>query len=116
MSGRRASFDEEVYRLCRLIPCGRVTTYGRLASIIPPPPGMDPFAYEQVKARWVGYALAHCPDDVPWQRVLNARGESSLGDQRKLQQALLEQEGIEFDAHGRVNLARCLWQSQGEGK
>jgi methylated-DNA-protein-cysteine methyltransferase-like protein len=116
MTTRRAFFDEQVYRLCRQIPSGCVTTYGRIASLIPPPPGMDAFAYNRVKARWVGYALARCPDSVPWQRVLNARGESSLGERRKLQQALLEQEGVEFDARGRVNLTLYLWHSKGEEK
>ena len=116
MTTQRVSFDEQVYRLCRQIPIGSVTTYGRIASLIPPPPGMDPFAYDRVKARWVGYALARCPDSVPWQRVLNARGESSLGERRKLQQVLLEQEGVEFDARGRVNLTQYLWQSAGREK
>jgi methylated-DNA-protein-cysteine methyltransferase-like protein len=77
---------------------------------------MDPFAYNRVKARWVGYALARCPDSVPWQRVLNSRGESSLGERRKLQQALLEQEGVEFDARGRVNLTLYSWHGKGEEK
>ena len=28
-------------------------------------------------ARWVGGAMAACPDDVPWQRVINSKGEIS---------------------------------------
>lgn len=107
----RAEFDPQVYQLCREIPAGRVSTYGRLAAMIPPPAGIDPLAYERVRARWVGYALSSCPPDVPWHRVLNARGESSLRPGREIQRALLEQEGVRFDAHGRVDLDRFLWEA-----
>jgi methylated-DNA-protein-cysteine methyltransferase-like protein len=105
----RSIFDPQVYQRCREIPSGRVTTYGRLAAMIPPPPGIDPLGYDRVKARWVGYALSKCPADVPWHRVLNARGESSLRPGQELQRALLEEEGVRFDAHGRVDLDRFLW-------
>ena len=107
--GTRAGFDQAVYACCRAIPPGRVSTYGRLAAMIPPPVGIDPLAYERIKARWVGYALADCPPDVPWHRVLNARGESSLRPGRELQRALLEQEGVTFTPQGRVDLRVYLW-------
>lgn len=116
MVTNRDFFDEQVYRLCRIIPSGKVTTYGRIAAMILPPPGMDPLGFDRVKARWVGYALAKCPPDIPWQRVLNARGESSLGERRRLQQALLEQEGIIFNASGRVDLNAYLWQNENDGR
>jgi hypothetical protein len=54
--------------------------------------------------------------DVPWQRVINSRGEISLRAERgseQLQRALLEQEGVVFDAAGRVSLARFLWRPGG---
>lgn len=111
----RAEFDPQVYQLCCEIPAGRVSTYGRLAAMIPPPAGIDPLAYERVRARWVGYALSSCPPDVPWHRVLNARGESSLRPGREIQRALLEQEGVQFDAHGRVDLESCLWEADKAG-
>ncbi len=116
MATNRELFDAQVYRLCRTIPSGRVSTYGRIAAMILPPTGMDPLGFDRVKARWVGYALAKCPPDIPWHRVLNARGESSLGERRKLQQALLEQEGINFNARGRVDLNVYLWQNEDRGR
>ncbi|MEJ2011250.1 MAG: MGMT family protein [Anaerolineales bacterium] len=106
----RAEFDSQIYELCRQIPPGRVCTYGRLAAMIPPPAGIDPLAYDQVKARWAGYALAKCPEGVPWHRVLNARGESSLRPGHELQRALLEDEGVRFDDRGRIDLDAFLWQ------
>ena len=112
----RAIFDPQVYQRCREIPAGRVTTYGRLAAMIPPPPGMDPLAYDRVKARWVGYALSKCPPDVPWHRVINARGESSLQPGRELQRALLEDEGVRFNPSGRVDLDQFLWDGSSPAK
>jgi methylated-DNA-protein-cysteine methyltransferase-like protein len=49
---------------------------------------------------------------VPWQRVVNARGEISLRAQagiEPIQQLLLEAEGIEFDVRGRLDLSRVQW-------
>ena len=108
-STRRARFDADVYRLCRQIPAGRVTTYGWIAAAVDPPLDLDPLAYERIKARWVGYALARCPDDVPWHRVINSKGGLSLKPGHELQRALLEDEGIIFEASGRVDLKRYGW-------
>ncbi len=45
--------------------------------------------------------MAACPADVPWQRVLNAKGEISLkGD---AQRRLIAAEGVTFDVQGRVD-------------
>jgi methylated-DNA-protein-cysteine methyltransferase-like protein len=105
------AFREQVYRIVRAIPPGRVLTYGDIGEMIPPPPGIDLPAYGRVRARWVGYALAGCPEDLPWQRVVNAGGGISprpgLGPQ--VQRAFLEAEGVEFDGHGRLDLNRCRW-------
>ncbi len=68
-------------------------------------------------ARQVGYALhaLHGLDagsEVPWHRVINARGEVSLRSVpgwERLQHQLLEAEGVHFDARGRVALARFRW-------
>ena len=53
-----------------------------------------------------------CPDDVPWQRVVNARGQISQRASsgiEPIQQQLLEAEGIEFDARGRLDLSCVRW-------
>lgn len=110
------AFRAKVYEVVRAIPHGRVMTYGGIAALIPPPAGMDWDAYERVRARWVGYAMAECPDDVPWQRVVNAQGRISprpgLGP--RLQQAMLEEEGVAFDHRQRIDLDRHLWEPDGD--
>jgi methylated-DNA-protein-cysteine methyltransferase-like protein len=62
----------------------------------------------------VGWALGALREgsDVPWQRVINARGEISTGhrgDAAATQRILLEAEGVVFDQQGRVDLARYQW-------
>lgn len=92
-------FHGRVYDVVRQVPAGRVTTYGDVATVLGCP---------QV-ARHVGWALAALKDDddVPWHRVINAQGAISYrGDTGRgvLQRTLLEQEGVVFDARGRVAL------------
>jgi methylated-DNA-protein-cysteine methyltransferase related protein len=95
----RPGFHARVYGLVRQVPAGRVTTYGDVASALGSPR----------VARHVGFALAALrDDDVPWQRVINARGTISFrGDTARgeLQRRLLEAEGVRFDPAGRVPLA-----------
>ncbi|KAA3626445.1 MAG: cysteine methyltransferase [Proteobacteria bacterium] len=98
------SLYREIYRLVSQIPAGRVATYGQIASMMP-----------RCSARQVGYALAATPDDVniPWQRVINSRGEVSArssGDGESRQKRLLLAEGVLFDRRGRVDLERCGWE------
>ena len=38
---------------------------------------LDAAAYRAFGARWVGGAMAHCLDDLPWWRVINAQGRIS---------------------------------------
>jgi methylated-DNA-protein-cysteine methyltransferase-like protein len=97
-----------VYRVVRRIPAGRVATYGQIAAIAGMPGA----------ARQVGWALNALgdEDDVPWQRVINARGEISARGIREiedLQRSLLESEGVSFDAKGRVDLGRYAWRPRG---
>lgn len=105
-------FRAQVHTVVKAIPAGRVMTYGQVAALIPPPPGADLRGYEHVKARWVGYAMAECPEDVPWQRVVNARGQISLrpGEGPEVQRLLLTDEGVVFDGTGRIDLARHAWE------
>lgn len=94
---------ERIYRVVRRIPRGRVATYGQVARLAGLPG----------QPRLVGYALyALADDDVPWQRVINARGRVSprgVGGAEELQRRLLEHEGVEFDLRGRVDLGRFGW-------
>jgi methylated-DNA-protein-cysteine methyltransferase-like protein len=104
VTARTSDSYSRIYRVVRRIPLGRVATYGQVAELAGLPRA----------ARQVGYALHALPDDtaVPWQRVINARGEVSpradwTGD--AVQRSVLEQEGVEFDARGRVDLDRYRW-------
>ncbi len=110
----RTRFNQSVYHIVKSIPSGQVMTYGRIATFIPPPPEMPYASYCAVRARWVGYAMASCPEDVPWHRVVNAQGRVSQrpGFGPDLQRKLLEDEGISFDENGRIDIKRFLWQPE----
>lgn len=101
----RSSRWTRIYQVVRRIPAGRVATYGQVAELAGLPR----------HARQVGYALHALPEDsgVPWQRVVNARGEvsaRSLPGFEQVQRQLLEDEGVAFDARGRLDLPRYRWQ------
>jgi len=108
---KREEFNHKVWALVRQIPSGKVSTYGQIAALLPPPPGMDPKSYLAFAPRWVGGAMANCPQDVPWQRVINSQGKVSLrlGCGGAHQRELLEAEGVEFDERERVDLKRYAW-------
>ena len=93
----------DIYNVIRLIPKGRVATYGQIADLAGLPR----------QARRVGYALSALPKGtpVPWQRVVNANGEISLrsdGGADRRQRKLLQLEGIAFK-DGRIPLDRFQW-------
>ncbi len=94
---------EKIYHVVRQIPVGQVATYGQIAKIV-----------DRCTARMVGYAMSALPSniDVPWQRVINYRGEISRrshGDGSLRQRKLLEAEGIQFDKRGRIDLNERRW-------
>lgn len=96
---------QRIYKTVKRIPRGRVATYGQIATLA----GLDGHA------RQVGYALHSLPDgsDVPWHRVINAKGEvspRSTSDSHELQRMLLEEEGVEFSLDGRVDLKDFRWE------
>lgn len=101
------SFYEQVYDLVRRVPAGSIVTYGQIAVLLGSP----------AAARAVGYALSYLPSaehngDVPWWRVINARGEISLkgrGASAELQRQLLEIEGVVFSTDGRTRLSDYRW-------
>ena len=91
--------------MVRRIPPGRVATYGRIAALV-----------GGCTARMVGYAMAALKrgtaPDVPWQRVINAKGKVSVhgdGIGNAMQRAILEQEGVIFDANDRVDFEKFGW-------
>ena len=107
-------FRLKVYDLVRKIPRGRVMTYGGIASKISRPAGIDPLAYRRIRARWVGYAMKSCPEDMPWWRVVNRQGKISLrsGHGPHIQPELLREEGVVFDSSGKISLDIYLWEPE----
>jgi methylated-DNA-protein-cysteine methyltransferase-like protein len=105
----REAFYQTVWQIARMIPPGRVSTYGQIAAFIPLPPGVSAADYAAYRARWAGGAMAACPDDVPWQRVINSQGKISERPGAERQRELLEHEGVGFDARGKVDLKRFGW-------
>jgi methylated-DNA-protein-cysteine methyltransferase-like protein len=100
----------QVWELVRKVPAGQVTTYGQIAHLIAPPPGVEPDNYRSLGPRWVGGAMSACPSDVPWQRVVNSEGKVSLrGGGLTEQRELLETEGVVFDDRGRIDLKKFGW-------
>ncbi len=101
--GVGAESRERIYAVVALVPRGKVTTYGAVAKL----------AGLSGQARQVGYALSALPDArLPWQRVVNAAGRISFppgSELGELQRGLLEDEGIIFDASGRIDLERFGW-------
>jgi methylated-DNA-protein-cysteine methyltransferase related protein len=94
---------QRIYTIVRLIPPGKVATYGQIAAIV-----------GNCTARMVGYAMAGLPhgSDVPWQRVINAQGKISPradGSSTELQFRLLQEEGVRFDSQARVDLRHYRW-------
>ncbi len=97
-------FTSRVWAMVRLVPYGRVVSYGGVAALLGQPRA----------ARGVGGALAalHDESDVPWWRVINRNGEISIKGPMHgaaLQRTLLEREGVRFGATGRVDWSVFGW-------
>ena len=106
-------FQTLVFRVVRRIPSGRVSTYGQIAAMIPPPTGIEPSHYGKIRAQWVGRAMRNAPEETPWHRVINSQGKISLPPGSRaaaIQRKRLEAEGIEFDRNGAVDFHRFGWQ------
>src|SRR5262249_36872241 len=89
-------YHQRVWALVRQVLRGKVATYGQIALMLPAPSGVDFESYRAFGPRWVGGAMAACPNDVPWQRVINSQGRISERPRAEKQRTLLESEGIEF--------------------
>ena len=107
------AYYEQVWNLVRQIPPGKVATYGQIALMIPPPVGVDFDTYQAFSPRWVGGAMAACPDDVPWQRVINSQGKISIRPGAERQRQLLEEEEVEF-VKDKVDLKKYGWKGPSE--
>ena len=101
-------FDRLVWAAVALIPRGRLATYGQIAELIG----------AWGCARQVGWALRRLPlpSDLPWHRVVNARGCIAMAPSREgsdwIQRDLLLAEGIPVDGAGRLPLASHRWRAE----
>ncbi|MBE9061694.1 MGMT family protein [cf. Phormidesmis sp. LEGE 11477] len=102
---KKTSCYPKIYEIVKLIPYGKVATYGQIADL----------AGLIGQPRVVGYALYRVVDsmEIPWHRVINTKGEVSRSALRDgnddLQQSLLEGEGIVFNKR-KLDLSVYRWQ------
>ena len=100
----KKDFFADVYDVVRLIPKGRVTSYGAIAR----------YLGTARSARVVGWAMNNCHhlSDVPAHRVLNRNGlltgKMHFGEPGRMQ-ALLESEGIRISNDQVLDLDKCFW-------
>ena len=103
---KSANRNERVWFVVKKIPEGSVATYRQVAGLAEIP--------GRSGARQVGYALAQIPADIdiPWHRVINAKGKLSPRanpDSVDYQRELLSVEGIQFDHLGKIDLSIYGW-------
>jgi len=99
------SFFQSVYEVARLIPYGRVTSYGAIAS----------FLGSKGSSRMVGWAMNashHLPENIPAHRVVNRNGlltgKHHFGGSQTMQE-LLESEGMLVENNQIQNFANYFW-------
>lgn len=106
-------YDQQVWELVRQIPVGKVATYGQIMKTLPKPDGISDEDYKISASRWVGSALSTCPQDVPWQRVINSQGKISHKSGAAEQKHLLVGEGV-IITNEKINLDLYQWHGPGE--
>jgi methylated-DNA-protein-cysteine methyltransferase related protein len=97
----KEQFIKDIYAITRLIPEGRVTSYGAIAR-----------ALEQSRrVRVVGWAMNQSPEDVPAHRVVNRNGlltgRQFFGGTRM--QELLQSEGVQVEENKVLNFKKVFW-------
>lgn len=105
MKKTSSDFFEMVYQVVRLVPEGRVTSYGAIAK----------YLGAARSSRLVGYAMnaSHsAKEKVPAHRVVNRNGlltgKHHFSDPYEMQ-ALLEKEGIKVVNDGVLDFAEIFW-------
>lgn len=103
MKPETLSFFEQVYRVTKQIPYGRVTSYGAIAN----------FLGAARSARVVGYALnGSVKKEVPAHRVVNRNGlltGKHHFEGTNLMQQLLESEGVVVKNNQVQNFDQVFW-------
>lgn len=99
------SFFEKVYEVVKLIPHGRVTSYGAIAA----------YLGSKGSARMVGWAMnaSHsAKENIPAHRVVNRKGlltgKQHFGAPTIMQQ-LLESEGVKVETDQVIDFGKYFW-------
>ncbi len=86
---------EAVFAFVHAIPAGQVMSYGGVGRAV------------GVTARTVGFAMASCPEDVPWHRVVGSDGYLRIAKRSPIhfaeQRARLIEEGVPVNDRGFVS-------------
>ncbi len=92
---KRNKFDD-IRDIARSIPYGHVMSYGQIGQMC------------GVSGQMAGWAMATVPMDVPWHRVVGAKGDLPAAKRSeelgRVQRELLEAEGIAFLANGLIDM------------
>ncbi len=104
MKPESINFFNQVYQVAKLIPFGRVTSYGAIAN----------YLGAARSARMVGYAMnaSHNMEDVPAHRVVNRKGlltGKHHFEGTNLMQQLLESEGVEIIDNQIQGFEKIFW-------
>ncbi|MEN3323303.1 MGMT family protein [Mariniflexile soesokkakense] len=103
MQAETLNFFDKVYQVARLIPYGRVTSYGAIAN----------YLGAARSARMVGYAMnGSVAKDVPAHRVVNRKGlltGKHHFDGTSLMQQLLESEGVKVVENQIQDFEKVFW-------
>lgn len=107
MAPKTPTFNARVYDIVRLIPCGKVLSYGKIARLTGNPRA----------SRAVGYAVAspYAPK-LPYHRVVYKDGSLSpafIVKGQNRQYTLLKQENVSFTKDRRVQMKKHEWRADG---
>ncbi|PGH38414.1 MAG: cysteine methyltransferase [Candidatus Nephrothrix sp. EaCA] len=107
MAKKENNFFNDVYEVARLVPRGRVTSYGAIAK----------YLGAKMSARMVGWAMNVSPPDVPAHRVVNREGLLTGKVHFKPPSAmrrLLEKEGVKAPKDKIKNFRAVFWDPETE--
>lgn len=129
---------EKVYNLVQKIPKGKVATYGQIGQLLDLNARVVGWALNRlarIRKDKCNFRVSNPefrikkniqnskletrnpkPENVPWQRVINSKGGIStnklLNIPLGLQRKLLENEGIKFNNHEKVDLKKYIWKAK----